>query len=296
MNEEQIRTFLAIVRRGSFSGAANDLYMSQPAVTHRVKTLEEELGVSLFVRDRARVQLTSAGTAFAKEAQAIHNAFCRAHSSMLPFTQSNTIRIGFPSAMIIGECRAFFAVMNLAEHDEKLHLHSVLLEDSKQNVHKLTDGEVDLVFSDIDPTVYTSSLFGKRVLFNCYAYACMHRGHPLAQKSEIAPEELQNELICRFRDSTHFSAQFSKMMRTVPLQNVTDEFDTIAQAVAHLTPQEGVVLTNARWMNSPDFVYLPLKNIPVMRIGVIWLKRNANPALRPLVDRITLLPSTIWRV
>ena len=198
--------------------------------------------------------------------------------------------------MIIGECRAFFAVMNLAEHDEKLHLHSVLLEDPKQNAQKLTAGDVDLIFSDIDPAVYASSLFGKRVLFNCCAYACVHKDHPLAQKNDIALEELQNELICRFRDSTHFSAQFAQIMHDAPLKNVTDEFDTIAQAVAHLTPQEGVVLTNARWMNSPDYVYLPLRDFPVMRIGVIWLKHNTNPALRPVLDRIASLPSTLWRV
>ena len=296
MNEEQVSTFLAILRRGSFSGAANELYMSQPAVTHRVKTLEEELGVTLFVRDNSRALLTPAGAAFAKEAQSLHTAFQHAHSSMQPFAQSSAIRIGFPSAMIIGECKAFFAVMNLAENDAKLHLHSVLLEDPAQNVRKLLDGEVDIVFSDIDPAVYASSLYSKRVLFRCYAYACVHKDHPLAQKKEVTIDDLKDQLICRFRDSTHFSAQFAKLMHDAPLQRLTPEFENIAQAFAHLTPQEGVVITNARWMNSHEHVYLPISSMPTMRIGVIWLRRNTNAALRLIVERISELPNTLWRV
>lgn len=296
MTEEQINTFLSILRRGSFSGAAQELYMSQPAVTHRIKTLEEELGLALFIRDNARAVLTPAGQVFAREAQSLHNAFAHAHDSLLPFLQDNTLRIGFPAVMVIGECRAFFSVMNLAEHDEHLQLHSVLLSDASQNAHRLMKGDVDLVFSDIDPSTYAAAHFGKRILFRCTAYACVHRDHPWSQRKEIPLEELKNELIYRYRDSTHFSAQFSQLMRDLPLTRVTEEFDTITQALAQLTPQQGVVITNGKWMDSPSYTYLPLDPAISMRIGVIWMKKRMTPALRMLIERITELPQTIWRI
>ena len=296
MTEEQINTFLAILRRGSFSGAAQELFMSQPAVTHRVKTLEEELGVALFIRDNARAVLTPAGQVFVKEAQALHNAFTHAHDSLQPFMQSSTLRIGFPSVMVIGECRAFFAVMNLVGQEDHVQLHSVLLSDASQNAARLMKGDVDLVFSDIDPSVYTASQFGKKILFSCTAYACVHRDHRWAQLKEIPQEELKTELIIRYRDSTHFPSQFARLMRDLPLTRVTDEFDTIAQALAQLTPQQGVVITNGKWTDAPDYVYLPLQPGISMRIGVIWLKRRMTPALRMLIDRIAELPSTIWRI
>jgi len=296
MNEEQINTFLAILQRGSFSGAAQELYMSQPAITHRIKTLESELGVALFVRDNQRAVLTPAGKVFAAEAQSLRNAFRHAHTSLLPFKQSSALRIGFPAVMVIGECKAFFSVMNLSGRDEQLHLHSVLLSDAAQNIHRLMAGDVDLIFSDIDPSVYSSSQFGKRVLFHCTAYACVHRDHPWAQRSEISPEELKNELVFRYRDSTHFSSQSSLLLRDVPPSHITAEFDTVTQALAQLTPQQGVVLTNGKWMASSDYVYLPLQPNLSMRIGLVWMKNRVTPALRLLIDRISSLPESIWRV
>ena len=296
MTEEQINTFLAILRRGSFSGAAQELFMSQPAVTHRIKTLEEELGVALFIRDNARAVLTPAGQIFSREAQTLSHAFQHAHDSLLPFSQSSTLRIGFPSVMVIGECRAFFAVMNLAEHDSPLQLHSVLLNDASQNAHRLLSGDVDLVFSDIDPVAYSSAQFGKKVLFRCTAYACVHRDHRWAKLKKIPLDELKSELIYRYNDSTHFSAQFAQMMRDLPLTRVTDEFDNIAQALVQLTPQQGTVITNGKWVDSPSYVYLPLDPCLSMRIGVIWIKNRMTPALRMLIDRIAELPQTIWRI
>lgn len=296
MNEEQINTFLAILKRGSFSGAAQELYMSQPAVTHRIKTLEEELGTALFIRDNARAVLTPAGSVFAKEAQNLRAAFRHAHDSLLPFSQSSTIRVGFPAAMMLGECRAFFAVMKLSENDDTLQLHSVLLENAEQNAHHLLSCDVDLLFADIDPSSYDAPQFGKRVLFRCTAYACVHKEHRWAARKELPLEDLQEETIFRFRDSTHFSTQFNQLQRELPLRRVTEEFPTITQAMAQLTPQEGVVLTNGKWVESSHYTYLPLYPAITMRIGVIWLKKRSTPALKLLIQRISELPQSTWRI
>ena len=48
MNENQIDTFIEIAQTGSFSRAAQNMHISQPAVTYRMRMLEEELGVKLF--------------------------------------------------------------------------------------------------------------------------------------------------------------------------------------------------------------------------------------------------------
>lgn len=296
MNEEQITTFLAILKRGSFSGAAQELYMSQPAVTHRIKTLEEELGAQLFVRDNARAMLTPAGSVFAKEAHALRLAFRHAYDSLLPFSQRSTLRIGFPSAMMLGECRSFFAVMNLFSQDDTTQLHSVLLENSEDNARRLLAGDVDLFFSDIDPTAYSTAQFGKRVLFHCTAYACVHREHRWAALPELPMQLLQEETIFRYRDSTHFSTQFNLLQRELQPLNMTDEFATITQALAQLTPQKGVVITNGKWVEAPSYVYIPLNPSISMRIGVIWLKKNTSPALKILIQRISELPQSLWRI
>jgi DNA-binding transcriptional LysR family regulator len=64
MQLAQIQGFLEVTRRGNVSRAAYSLGITQPALTARLQSLEQELGQPLFVRTRRGVQLTDAGHAF----------------------------------------------------------------------------------------------------------------------------------------------------------------------------------------------------------------------------------------
>ncbi len=61
MNISQLRTLLLVIDRGSFSEAAKELGISQPAATMQLQTLESDLGVGLLDRRYRRVDLTEAG-------------------------------------------------------------------------------------------------------------------------------------------------------------------------------------------------------------------------------------------
>jgi DNA-binding transcriptional LysR family regulator len=63
--EARLRAFAAVARAGSFTRAAEELYVSQPAVSKHVATLEAELGVQLVQRDRRGAVLTHAGRVLA---------------------------------------------------------------------------------------------------------------------------------------------------------------------------------------------------------------------------------------
>jgi Bacterial regulatory helix-turn-helix protein, lysR family len=58
MEMHQVRYFLAVVRTGNFTRAAEDCHVSQPSLTRAIKTLEGELGNDLFYRERPGVVLT----------------------------------------------------------------------------------------------------------------------------------------------------------------------------------------------------------------------------------------------
>ena len=60
----QLECFLAAAECLNFSRAAERLRITQPAVSHQIKTLEDELGVSLFSRGARRVDLTREGQLF----------------------------------------------------------------------------------------------------------------------------------------------------------------------------------------------------------------------------------------
>jgi LysR family transcriptional regulator, hydrogen peroxide-inducible genes activator len=74
MELDQLRYFLQIAERGNFTRAAEDLSISQPALSRSIQKLEEELGQPIFERKSRSVSLTDAGTLL--QARALQVAFC----------------------------------------------------------------------------------------------------------------------------------------------------------------------------------------------------------------------------
>lgn len=71
MDIKQLNYFVAIVEEGNISAAAKKLMISQPPLSHRLKMLEQELGIKLMERGSRRVELTEAGKALYKRAKTI---------------------------------------------------------------------------------------------------------------------------------------------------------------------------------------------------------------------------------
>ncbi len=78
MDIDLIKTFLEVHRTRHFGRTAENLYLTQSAVSARIRLLEETLGVPLFTRTRNDIQLTPAGTRLLKYAESILNAWNRA--------------------------------------------------------------------------------------------------------------------------------------------------------------------------------------------------------------------------
>lgn len=71
MNTIQLECFIAVAEYLNFSKASRELKITQPAVSHQIQTLEEELGVKLFNRTSKSVTLTHEGGLFLPDAQLI---------------------------------------------------------------------------------------------------------------------------------------------------------------------------------------------------------------------------------
>lgn len=71
MNLEFLRSYLAVIRTGSFHGAARELGLAQPTVSQHVKKLEENLGATLVVRSSARCLPAARTETFVRRAEAL---------------------------------------------------------------------------------------------------------------------------------------------------------------------------------------------------------------------------------
>ncbi len=144
MDIELLKTFLEVNRTRHFGRAAENLYLTQSAVSARVRLLEETLGVSLFTRTRNDIQLTPAGSRLLKHAEAILNAWNRARQDAALGTEDKV-------SLTIGGVFSLWDILlqdwiqmlysqwkNLALQAEA-HSHDML-------IRKLLDGAVDIAF------------------------------------------------------------------------------------------------------------------------------------------------------
>ncbi len=97
---ELLKTFLEVRKTRHFGKAADNLYLTQAAVSARIRQLEDMLGVRLFVRSRNNIQLTSEGERLVSHAQTVLLAWSRARQDLaLDTGQSSQIHIGVRSGL-----------------------------------------------------------------------------------------------------------------------------------------------------------------------------------------------------
>jgi LysR family transcriptional regulator, low CO2-responsive transcriptional regulator len=141
----RLRIFQAVADEGSFSAAARALFLSQPAITQHIHTLETELGVPLFVRLGRRTSLTPAGASLAQHVPQIMGLLRAAETAAREAggEASRTLRLG------VSETLATYALPPLlGQLQRKLPDTSLVLTvaDSAELLMALLNNVVELAF------------------------------------------------------------------------------------------------------------------------------------------------------
>lgn len=144
MDIDLLKTFLEVHRARHFGRAAENLFLTQSAVSARIRLLEETVGVQLFTRSRNNIRLTAAGERLLKHAESILNAWHRA--------RQDTALAGEDRARFAvgGECGLWDVLLQdwireLAERFPQLAIQAEA-HDREVLVRKLLDGVLDMAF------------------------------------------------------------------------------------------------------------------------------------------------------
>src|SRR5437764_14302760 len=99
MELRQIRSFLSIAETLHFGRTAELIHLSQPALSLQIRSLEEEIGVRLFDRNRRKTTLTPAGALFREDAADVLARVDRSlqHARLAASGKLGSVRIGFIS-------------------------------------------------------------------------------------------------------------------------------------------------------------------------------------------------------
>lgn len=102
MSIRELKTFLAVVKSGSFAAAAGAVRRTQSSVTVQIKSLEDEIGFDLFDRSRRPPVLNEAGQAFVAKASAAVDAYDQLFQSSEERSIQGHLRLGVVPSVITG--------------------------------------------------------------------------------------------------------------------------------------------------------------------------------------------------
>ena len=191
MNLNQLKYFLAIVKTGSFSNAADEEYISQSSLSKQIKALETELGIDLFKREHSKVYLTDIGAEFAKYAEST----VKQHNDMLLYLdefatkKSNTIRFGsIPVVSSYGLSGQIADFTN--NYNPNINVVIDMHENNQQEVMKeLFDGSIDIALIRTDYLENTEAFDFIPYKKDVFVLVC-NKEHPLTAKDSVTPEDL----------------------------------------------------------------------------------------------------------
>lgn len=237
MELEQLRQLDSVALNGTLSRAAEELHLSQSALSRSIQKLESELGAQLFDRTKNRMRLNDAGELALRHARIVLSEAARLEEAMAEhLRKQSTLRIG-----TCAPAPLWRMVPAIAEKEPDLLVVPRLAS--------LNDIESDLLSGIIDLAILPYRMDLPNIIaipfMEEHLYAALPPDHPLADHEKIALADLDGETfllyqrvgfwreICeRHMPHAHYVVQddyliFSQLSQTSPLPGfVTDASET----------------------------------------------------------------------
>ncbi len=198
MPDFRLRVFYAAAKNLSFSKAAQELYITQPAVTRHIRTLEEEYDVLLFERQGNKIALTPAGQIMLEHVETILGEYQNLSYAMhlLSNKHVGTLRLGASSTIAQYVIAPYLASFLTYFPDATV---SLINGNSREIERALTDHNIDLGMVEgitRQPTLSYSAFLTDELIVLTGSH------HALAQRGRISIEEFkQLPLVLRERGS-----------------------------------------------------------------------------------------------
>jgi DNA-binding transcriptional LysR family regulator len=274
-----LEAFVHIAEGGSFHKAAQALHISQPALSRRMKRLEEITGVRLLDRTTQKVQLTAVGRAFLPQAQRLVLELRAAADSL---GKMSTRRGGMVSVACIPTAAAHFlpsAIGRYAREHPDVRVR-VMDFSSAEVVQAVLQGAAEFGVSFVERL--HQDLEFEPLFEDPFVVVC-HRSHPLAQKSKVAWSELAEHRVARVGPRSGSSILLDLALSRLGVRlNWFHEVEYHFSSALGLT-EAGLVVTVMPRLAVPErgsaqLVARPLGDPPLRRQLGIVRRRGSTPS------------------
>ncbi len=263
-----LNTLLAVAEQRNFTKAAKQLSLTQPAVSHHISQLEEEFGVTLFVRGKGGLKLTAEGEIAVRYARRMAALYSRLTQELAsPDRRVTRLRIG-----VTHTAESNLTTEALAKcGGESSGFSITILTDTINNLYTMLENyELDLAIVE---GATGSRALSSLVLDTDFLVCVMSAGNPLSRNAMITLEQLRKErMILRLPSSATrvlFDSTLRSLNDTPDNYNVAIEVDNIATIKDLVRKNLGVsVLPKSacvKEIRKGKLVALPIENLSMVR-------------------------------
>ena len=283
MKTEDLITFLKIVELQNMHRVADELNITQSAVTKSLSRIESELGIRLFQRTASGMALTEAGAVFARRSKAIHLNLADAMNEMAELRegQRGFIRFGLTTSCL---SKTGSAAIRIFKQNRPMAKFQLVVGTTPSLIRHLMDGDLDLAFGVISDNIPEN--VASEILHEHATVLVVRKGHPLtraAQAGDLRNYEWilppHNRVLRQWLETMFHDAGW-------PAPNVAIETDATGLLMPPIILQTdlvGIMYEDAyRSLKSMDITSLD-DLVPPLRhkVGLMWRKGGY---LSPIVE------------
>lgn len=238
-----LRMLSAIQRHGSLVSAAPDVHLSQSALSHALKDLEDQLGSRLLVRKSKPLQFTGAGLRLLDLAQRILPEITAAEADLERMSRGGRARLALSM-----ECHSCFDWLLPSLTEFRATFPEVEIDFSLSTPFEpypaLIQGKVDVVFST-DPIDDADIAF--LPLFRYQTVLICSPRHRLARKKQVAPADLRDETLITYPVSEKRLDFFSRFLTPAGVAPASVRHAELTMMIVQLVASGQGVAALPRW-------------------------------------------------
>ena len=290
MFNQQIHTFITVAESGSFSKAADNLYITTVSVMKQINSFEKHVGVKLLTRTNHGVKLTEAGKKLYESGKHIISYSENAIENLRKtYKKDLSIRIGssllYPANEIVKIWR------KVPKSDTNIKINIVSMGDSFTNLISFSNelGKSIDCFATLLDSYHLSSNFNFFELGEKPCYISVPHNHKLARKKHLTWNDLFGEKLMLLKKGN--SPMLDKMRKEIeskyPKISIVDVSSFYNAEVFNECVEKGYLLeTPSIWENvHPSLVAIPMDWDYKLKFGILYSKKP-NKAIKVFIKEL----------
>ncbi|WP_127495087.1 LysR family transcriptional regulator [Paenibacillus glycanilyticus] len=271
MDFRALKTFEACVRLGHFLKAAEELQYAPSTVTLQIQRLEDDLGVSLFVRDGKRMIVTEAGRWLHHEASALLKSIGAMRQTVSDIASGDSGSVRFAAIEPVASQQLAAVIADFCKARPNVEL-SMEVSGSRSIGERVRSGELEFGVCSVPPV---KLMLEFEPLFEERLGVMLNRNHPLAQQDSITVRDLAGQTILVKEPTCVYRELWEKAFN--PTGHSCREVGSfyVIQQMVKAEFGIGIVPIYSGLEQEGSLVIRPIADLnPVITIGIAYKEKN----------------------